>query len=111
MGRRIGTATVSATGGAAGAATIGLTERLGYTWQLYLPRLPFMNDQFVDFPLYEKWFKGGIGLFGWLDTGFPEWAYTLALCGGGAARLLALVALVQRRSVLVSAGRRSSLMD
>ena len=27
----------------------------------------------------ETWFKGGIGVFGWLDTSFPEWAYTVAL--------------------------------
>ena len=100
-GGGIGTATVSATGGAAGAATTGLTERLGYTWQLYLPRLPFMNDQFVDFPLYDTWFKGGIGLFGWLDTGFPEWAYTLALCLAVPLGLLALVTLARRRSVLI----------
>ena len=47
---------------------------------------PFMNDQFAYFPPYTTWFKGAIGLFGWLDTPFPNWAYTVALVHRGAAR-------------------------
>ena len=101
-GGGIATAAVNASGGGADAAvTVGLAERLSYTWQLYMPRLPFMNDQFADFPLQETWFKGGIGVFGWLDTSFPEWAYTVALWAVAVPLVvLALIALVQRRSVL-----------
>ena len=30
-----------------------VSEQLSYTWQLYLPRLPFMNDQFAYYPLWQ----------------------------------------------------------
>ena len=43
------------------AAPITRREQLCYTWQLYLPRLPFMNDQFAYFPLWQTFFKGTIG--------------------------------------------------
>ena len=88
-------------GGAAGVEPLGLTNQLGYTWQLYLPRLPFMNDQFDYFPLYTTWFKGAVGLFGWLDTPFPEWAYHVALAIVVPIVVLSIVAVVaRRRSVL-----------
>jgi hypothetical protein len=64
---------------------------LSYAWQFYLPRLPFMDPQFTHYPLYEIWFKGFIGSFGWLDYGFPGWVYTLALW-----IVLAIVALAGR---------------
>jgi Predicted membrane protein (DUF2142) len=73
------------------AKPIGVKEELGYTWQLYLPRLPFMNAQFAYFPPYEIWFKGTIGKFGWLDTQWPGWVYRVAL--GLCAPLLLLAAL------------------
>jgi 4-amino-4-deoxy-L-arabinose transferase-like glycosyltransferase len=73
------------------AKPIGVREELGYTWQLYLPRLPVMNDQFGYFPPYEVWFKGTIGKFGWLDTKWPAWVYRVAL--GLFVPLLVLAAL------------------
>ena len=101
FGGGLAVASTSATGGSDGVEPIGLSERIGYIWQLYLPRLPFMNDQFAYFPPYTTWFKGFIGLFGWVDTPFPAWAYRLAL--GIALPLAALAgwALVQRRGELV----------
>lgn len=53
--------------------------QVSYVWQLYMPRLPFMKAQFDYFPPWETWFKGFVGLFGWLDTPFPPWVYKLAL--------------------------------
>jgi 4-amino-4-deoxy-L-arabinose transferase-like glycosyltransferase len=94
-------AATNATGGPAGAPGIGLAEQLSYTWQLYLPRLPFMNDQFAYFPPYTSWFKGTVGIFGWLDTSFAAWAYNLALGIAIPLALLALLGLWQRRAVLV----------
>ena len=93
-------AETAAQGGQAGASAIGLPDQLGYTWQLYAPRLPFMNDAFSYFPPYTTWFKGVVGLFGWLDTPFPEWAYRLALGVAIPLVVLAFVALVMRRRVL-----------
>jgi 4-amino-4-deoxy-L-arabinose transferase-like glycosyltransferase len=101
-GGGLATASTNVTGGSEGIEPIGLAERLGYTWQLYLPRLPFMNDQFAYFPPYATWFKGGIGVFGWLDTRFPNWTYTLALIITLPLALLAVAAVVQRRHVLVA---------
>jgi 4-amino-4-deoxy-L-arabinose transferase-like glycosyltransferase len=100
-GGGLAVAGTNVTGGSDGAVSIGLAERLGYTWQLYLPRLPFMNDQFAYFPPYTTWFKGGIGFFGWLDTPFPNWAYTLALVIAVPLALLAVLTVVQRRHVLL----------
>ena len=66
-------------------------EMLSYIWQLYLPRLPFMNDLLPEFPAYNLWFVGWVGRFGWLDYSFPGWV------NQGALLVLALlVALVAR---------------
>jgi 4-amino-4-deoxy-L-arabinose transferase-like glycosyltransferase len=65
-----------------------LAGRLGYFWQFYLPRLPSMTPEFHGLPLRHIWFNGFIGEFGWLDYGFSDWAYDLAL--GVFAALLAL---------------------
>jgi 4-amino-4-deoxy-L-arabinose transferase-like glycosyltransferase len=65
-----------------------LGGRLGYIWQFYLPRLPSMAPQFHGYPLRDIWFNGFVGRFGWLDYGFADWGYWLAL--GIAAGLLFL---------------------
>jgi 4-amino-4-deoxy-L-arabinose transferase-like glycosyltransferase len=82
------------------SVTITRREQLSYTWQLYLPRLPFMNDQFDNYPLYQTFFKGTIGVFGWLDTPFPEWVYKLALFVVLPLVALCLAALWRRRRAL-----------
>jgi hypothetical protein len=85
---------------AAAGQAITVAGQLSYTWQLYLPRLPFMNDQFDYFPPWQSWFKGGIGLFGWLDTPFDAWVYTVAAVLAVPIVVLALVALVRHRAAL-----------
>jgi 4-amino-4-deoxy-L-arabinose transferase-like glycosyltransferase len=82
------------------ATPIELRQQLGYTWQLYLPRLPFMLDQFAYFPPYEVWFRGTIGKFGWLDTEWPAWVYRVALGVFAPLGLLAALALWRRRREL-----------
>jgi hypothetical protein len=52
-----------------------LREFVSYLWQFYLPKLPFMNDLQAGIPLYNVWFKGFIGRFGWLDTNFAAAVY------------------------------------
>lgn len=64
-------------------------EFVSYLWQSYLPRLPFMTDQFPsaaagfppypDYPLWQTYFQGLVGRFGWFQYGFPEWANFVAL--------------------------------
>lgn len=99
-GGGVETASRAAAGEDSGAHAITVAEQLSYTWQLYLPRLPFMNDQFAYFPPWQSWFKGGIGLFGWLDTPFDGWVYTLAALLAVPIVVLALVALVRHRAAL-----------
>ena len=91
-GLAIATANVTPTGG-----VISLRQTLDYTWQLYLPRLPFMHRHyFSEFPPTHFWLNGLIGHFGWLDYAFPNWLYTVgryvlivlvALAGAGVIRL------------------------
>lgn len=102
LGGGIEGSAVGATSNQAGVAQVVMGERLSYTWQLYLPRLPFMSEQFEYFPLRETWFDGTVGRFGWLDTPFPGWVYTLALWVAIPLILLAIVALVQRRATLLA---------
>ena len=63
----------------AGGGAVTLRETLDYTWQLYLPRLPFMHRDYFpgQYPLWGTWLDGLIGHFGWLDYTFPSWVYTL----------------------------------
>jgi 4-amino-4-deoxy-L-arabinose transferase-like glycosyltransferase len=72
-------------GGVAGATNstlasgnvVTLKESLDYIWELYLPRLSFMNHTFFSKdPVWEIWFNGSIGHFGWLDYSFPAWVYS-----------------------------------
>jgi hypothetical protein len=57
-----------------------LIPKLEYMWELYLPRLPGMvNDFPVIFPTRQIWFNGFVGLYGWAETVFPNWVYSIAL--------------------------------
>jgi 4-amino-4-deoxy-L-arabinose transferase-like glycosyltransferase len=53
-------------------------ELLSYLWQFYLPRLPGMTYKPHFYGLWDAWFTGWIGRFGWLDASFPNWVYTVA---------------------------------
>lgn len=76
-----------------------LLVMLSYIWQLFLPRLPGMHDYFAGvFTTQQIWFKGYVGLYGWLDTTFPVWVYEVALVPA-----LAIVGLCVR-SLVVGAG-------
>jgi Predicted membrane protein (DUF2142) len=59
-------------------STVG--GELSYVWQLYLPRLPGMGDDFPGILTTRTiWLNGLTGLYGWIDTTFPSWVYNLAL--------------------------------
>lgn len=84
------------------APDASLREQLSYLWQWYLPRLPFMEDQFAGgyYPLWENSFKGFVGRFGWLDYGFEAWVYELALAVVCVVLALAGAELWRRRAAL-----------
>lgn len=86
---------------AAGAAHGSLLAQVNYIWQLYLPRLPGTTNDFPGLSTTRHlWFDGYVGLYGWLDTTFPGWVYSVALVPAGAIALLCARALVRGRAVL-----------
>jgi 4-amino-4-deoxy-L-arabinose transferase-like glycosyltransferase len=77
------------------------TGELSYIWQLYLPRLPFMHNDFAEiFTTRQIWLRNIVGLYGWGDTTFPGWVYSFALLPAGAIALLCLRALVIHRAAV-----------
>jgi Predicted membrane protein (DUF2142) len=87
-------------------------SQLNYIWQLYLPRIPGVPNYFPGFsPIRQIWFNGFVGLYGWLDTAFPQWVYRAALFPAslvlalfGRALFHARTALWARRAELVVYG-------
>jgi 4-amino-4-deoxy-L-arabinose transferase-like glycosyltransferase len=77
-----------------------LREFVSYTWQLYLPRLPFQIDQFGFSAPYETWIKGFAGKFGWLDYQVAEWIVRVARDVVIAGLAMLLVAAVRFRAQL-----------
>jgi hypothetical protein len=78
-----------------------LFGKANYIWQFYLPRLPGMPNDFPGiFTPRQIWFDGLVGLYGWLDTTFPNWVYELALVPAGALALLLARELLRGREAL-----------
>ncbi|HTU77358.1 MAG TPA: DUF2142 domain-containing protein [Solirubrobacteraceae bacterium] len=91
--------------GAASAVTVdarrSILGEIDYIWQLYLPRIPGTASYFPGiFPAQKLWFDGYVGLYGWLDTTFPGWVYSVALIPAGAIAALCARALYQARAQL-----------
>jgi 4-amino-4-deoxy-L-arabinose transferase-like glycosyltransferase len=89
------------------AADTGLRRQLSFGWQLFLPKLPFMQENFwpgqAGPALYKQWVDGLVGRFGWIDYSFAAWVYPLALKVIVGVVALAVAALVRCRRAL---GRR-----
>jgi hypothetical protein len=76
-------------------------EELSYIWQSYLPRLPGMADYFPGIStIRQLWFDRLVGLYGWLDTHFPNWVYEAALLPAALIAALCLRELVRVRAAL-----------
>jgi 4-amino-4-deoxy-L-arabinose transferase-like glycosyltransferase len=81
-------------------ATFDAKEFASYTWQFYLPRLPFQTRYAgIDWPppVYDLWTKQSIGAFGWLEIQWPQSVYRLVTLLLVCMAAAALVALVRRR--------------
>jgi predicted membrane protein DUF2142 len=82
-----------------GGAVVTIKETIDYIWELFLPPLGFIHHvYFVKNPLWEVWFNGSIGHFGWLDYMFPLWVYTDARYLLYVLLALAAVCLVRARA-------------
>jgi 4-amino-4-deoxy-L-arabinose transferase-like glycosyltransferase len=78
-----------------------LLSAVTYMWQLYLPRLPGMANDFPGmFAPVAVWFDGYVARLGWLDTFFPAWVYRLALGLAAVIAALCLRTLIARRVAL-----------
>jgi hypothetical protein len=78
-----------------------LRDFLSYTWQWYLPQLPFMDDRFAGAPpAYDVYFKGFWANFGHLDTKFPSWVYGVLLAASVAGVMMIVAAAVRFRQML-----------
>lgn len=78
---------------------------LSYIWQFYLPRLPWMHNDFGQiFTTRQIWFRDLVGLYGWSDTFFPGWAYGAALMPTGLITALCIRALASGRNGLRARG-------
>jgi Predicted membrane protein (DUF2142) len=94
-----------ATGKTAGGASVGGTVSrvlddpnlyLSYTWQMFLPRLPFMNDLHVQkWPAFDVFIEGGWAAFGWLVIRFPQWVYVVIAALSLAVGALCVVAVAR----------------
>jgi Predicted membrane protein (DUF2142) len=94
-------APLGAVSGAIDGVHGSLFAQASYVWQLYLPRLPGMADDFPGlFTTRQVWLNGYIGLYGWLDTSFPGWVYSAALLPVAAIALLCARSLLQARAAL-----------
>lgn len=83
------------TGATVASNAVSARERVVYIWQELLPPLPFMHDAMPGLPLWNLWFTGFIGRFGWLDFSFPGRVYDVAGVVFVAMFLLAVIALVR----------------
>jgi hypothetical protein len=89
------------TGGLTSAPKTSIGEQLNYLWQTFLPRLPFMNEQFSGrVPIWNDYFQGFVGRFGYAQYAFPVWVSKLALIVAAAVLGLAAAALVRARGLL-----------
>jgi 4-amino-4-deoxy-L-arabinose transferase-like glycosyltransferase len=96
-----------AAGQTAGSASVGGTvSRIleqpdvyaSYTWQMFLPRLPFMNDLHVQkWPAFDVFIEGGWAAFGWLVIRFPQWVYLVIVALSLAMAALCVAAVVRHR--------------
>jgi hypothetical protein len=74
-----GTVEGAGTTGGVKATGYSLAHQINYVWQTYLPQLPFQNDLFENYPLWDTYFKGFVGRFGHFFFDFPGWVNWLAL--------------------------------
>ena len=94
--------------GPIGALHTSVLAKANYIWQLYLPRLPGTVNDFPGLSTTRQiWFDGYLGRFGWLDTYFPAWVYTVGLLAGALIAGLCVRAVLAARAVL--RGRISEL--
>jgi hypothetical protein len=81
------------------AASLG--GALGYFAQFYVMHVPGTVKQIdADFALGEIWVRGFVGVFGWIDTAFRSWVYTVGTVVLSTVATLAGASLVRDRATV-----------
>jgi len=62
------------------AAITSWSGQLNYVWTSFLPRLPWMGQTHAPgvYVLWDVYFKGFVGIFGWFQFLFEPWVYDVA---------------------------------
>ncbi|MBJ7518257.1 MAG: DUF2142 domain-containing protein [Solirubrobacteraceae bacterium] len=86
--------------GAVGVSMFGsLGGKLSYTWQVLLPRLPFMQEHYLmSWPFYDIYIVRGWGAFGWYSFLFPKTVFTAILISLAFLLATGVVALWRARA-------------
>jgi 4-amino-4-deoxy-L-arabinose transferase-like glycosyltransferase len=77
---------------------VGFLDRVAYVWQVFLPRLPFMEDVYTGqevVPAWTLYVERAWASFGWNQLLFPRGAYHVFALG--MAVVLVLLAVAARR--------------
>jgi hypothetical protein len=78
---------------------------LSYTWQMFLPRLWFMNDLHVqNWPAFDVYIQTGWAAFGWIVFRFPTWVYVMIVGVCLTAGALCAIAVMRRRVAALGVG-------
>jgi len=108
-----GRTTFTTPGGVSPAASGGLADAItqdpglyvSYVWQVFLPRLPWMSDLFVQrWPAYDIYIERGWAAFGWYAIKFPMWVYVGIVLAVTAGLALCAVAVWRERIAALSRG-------
>ncbi|HEX7167410.1 MAG TPA: hypothetical protein VF230_10565 [Acidimicrobiales bacterium] len=89
--------------GSAAGEEVSVRGAISYAWQYFLPRLPFMKDDFPRWPQYGVWdvyVQGFIGRFGFFQYGFTQQASAVIAAALGVVFVLAAVVLVRRQGAI-----------
>jgi hypothetical protein len=82
----------------AGGSVSGLAS---YTWQFYLPRLPFQQafggNEWPP-PVWDLWITHSWGAFGWLEIQWPQPVYWVLALLATVVAVAALRVLIRRRA-------------
>ena len=94
----VGASTPLEVGAPVGAVSEALAHPLGYLgylWQVFLPRLPFMARHWetTNFPGFVIFVERGWGAFGWYDVLYPHRFYYVILAAMIAVPILGLIAI------------------
>ena len=92
-------ASVTTAGGTISAVVHHPTSYLTYLWEEVFPRLPFMHAHFPDDTSVFKvvLVERAWAAFGWVDTLFASWVYTVLEIAVGVVAVLAVIAFVRYR--------------